>query len=863
VKRFRVLFAPLVLAAALVPAPGTAAEPAEATLSPTAREVTWTGGPFLTSRLVDDPFYHCTPLFEPSCDEFLLTIEPATTGTTEVTIEITPSSPTDNFDLYVSDHNFDDVYYTNTSSGYERLTIVDPEPGQYSVQVRATNVAVGATYTGRATMAAPTDGTESVRWSWDPAKPQASVEVPLRVVLVGFTPGEIDEAQLLADIPEYQQPGVLIPRGRGSNGDTGLLFGADTLVNHGRYYYTGENRPFLVPYEYRWKPQVVHAPEAFANGLMQAMAANSALESASGQPPLSSAQRSFLDRYNAERGVYRGLDKQVAAGAPVRYVNGEKVEDWVAANAEAMLGFPVGPKGGKKIDPGAARGYTVFILNTWDSKAALDHLKPQREYHYFKIDRIDPDTGGFEGINWARVWGGRYRFMMVDTGAAPNPYESETWGNRNRSVWGSATYDPPLWEFRANAPRPPGLDVFADIYTPITPTWDRFAFGFTLGRTVGQAASFRFLHSYLYEPYPGTGKFHLSDNVWHDKWAEQPWASDLTKLYDQETAIRGLSTLTPYFTFDGSVQFEYLAQGGPDYDADQANLDAAKQAGDDIAGTPHTAMHTTTTMDYLDSKPDRFLRGRPCATSVPGINVVVEKHYAWSLPVIVAGIATNRNGVPWGYMNSVSDLTKNSGADRDQTLAAAHPQPFSGTFTYTAIHEASHYLGLAHPHDSVGAARNEDGTPKYYDGFTWTYNTTAAPTTYSHVELVYSILDQESIARGHTAYYLRWSDDALADGGEAYAAAGLATVKQLPAAARRLRSEAIAAIADAEAKFASFDFVGAAFAAQAAWRSAAAYRDLALGLPAGTSELERGTKLAGAESCESAKKHAATHDHGH
>jgi hypothetical protein len=46
--------------------------------------------------------------------------------------------------------------------------------------------------------------------------------------------------------------------------------------------------------------------------------------------------------------------------------------------------------------------------------------------------------------------------------------------------------------------------------------------------------------------------------------------------------------------------------------------------------------------------------------------------------------------------------------------------------------------------------------------------------------------------------------------------------------------------------------VNATFAAQKAWRAAAAYRDVALELAAGTSELEKGTKLSGASSCASA-----------
>ena len=283
-----------------------------------------------------------------------------------------------------------------------------------------------------------------------------------------------------------------------------------------------------------------------------------------------------------------------------------------------------------------------------------------------------------------------------------------------------------------------------------------------LGRTVNEAASFRFLHSYLYEPRPATGQYWFSDNVWHDAKAELPWASDLNKLYNQSVVLAGLRTLTPYLTFAGDVRFAYLAQGGADNDADQAMLDQAKQDGDDVAGAPGVSMHTDTAMDYIDSQ-SRLFRGGACYTTVPAINVVAEKHYAWALP-IAAGIATNRNGVPWGYLGSVNDVFKSPQSDRDQSMAFAHPEVSGGAFTYTSIHEASHYLGLAHPHDSIGATRNADGSPRYYDGFTWAYNSTAAPSTYSHTELIYSILDQENIARGHTAYYLKWADEALVRG---------------------------------------------------------------------------------------------------
>jgi hypothetical protein len=836
----------LVLAAALLPGSGIAATPAAGTVSPTSTTTTWKGGPFVVST----PQYGTSECTDVTCDVYKLTIVPQATGSTTVTIETSMAAGND-IDLYVYDPAGRRVGSSAGETGNERVVLNDPPAGTYTVRVLPWLVEPLATFDGKATMTnslVPTTK-DSTLWAYDRSAPQASVEVPLRVVMVGFQQGEVDAAKVLGEIPNSQRPGVLIPRGSSPSGDVSPLFGAETLVNHGRRYYQ-DARPFLVPFEYKWKPQLVYAPAAFADALFAQMRA----QSSTGEFA-NSRNRQYLEGYNAERGVFRGGENSVPANAPVRFVNGEGIEDWIAANSASYLGFDGGPKGGKgKKNTSANPGYTVYVLNTWDSPQAKQHLRPEHEYHVWKINRTDPDTGEFDGIDWARIWGGRYRMMLVDTGAAPNPYEAETWGNRNRTVNGSRAYDPPLWEYRAGAPRPvTAVNLGSGVEQAVTPgeKWDGDQLNFMLGRTVGQAASFRFLHSYLYEPWPGTGRFWFSENVWHDAKAELPWASDLTKLYNQTVVLGGLRTLAPYFDIQGDVRFQYLGQGGADFTADQAMLDQAKLDGDDVAGVPGISMHTVTAMDYLDSKPDRFLRGGSCFTSVPGISVVAEKHYAWALP-IAAGIATNREGVPWGYLNSVNDVFKTPRADRDETMRMTHPEVGTGAFTYTAVHEASHFLGLAHPHDSIGATRNADGSPRYYDGFTWAFNSTAAPTTYSHTELVYSILDQESIARGHTGYYLEWADESLAEGGEAYYRAGKTTVDLLPADARALRTTAIDMSKKAEALFAKFDFVNATYAAQAAFRAAASYRDLALGLAPGTTELEHGTKKTGAEACVSA-----------
>src|SRR4051812_6571370 len=843
------LFGLAVLAAAIFAVmPAGAAAPAAGTISPAMTTASWQGGPFTVSN----PSGVCAIDVQPGCDTYSLNVVPPATGSYSVTITTTPSAPDDDYDLYVYDANGNEVGSSASASGAEKVVLDSPRGGIYKVQVIAYLVNPGDGYTGNATLTlapppASNDPT-AVKWNWDATAPQETVDVPLRVVMVGFQPGEVDASKVLGQIPDFQQPGVLIPRGTSPSPDNAdFPLGADLLVNHGRSYYDN-TKPYLVPYQYRWKPQLVYAPAGFTTGLFTKMSSTGKTGDFE-----DNRARAYLEQYNSQRGVYRGVANQVQPDQNVRFFDAEQTETWIAQNSKAMLGWDSGPRGGKKTSPGSP-GYTVYILNTWDSPQARTILHPEHEYHYFKIDRTDPDTSLFAGIDWARVWGGNYRFMMVDLGAGPNPYESETWINRRRSAVGSAAYDPPLWEYRANAPRPVTAEHLANGTTQaVTPgsNWDLAQLQDVLARTVVEAASYRFEHSYLYEPYPSTGQYYMSNNVWDDKFADVPWASDLTKLFDQQTVLDGLATLVPYFSFTGDTQYEYLGEGGANYDADQAMLQQAKQDGDDLVGAPGVSMHTVTGMDYLDANATRFERGGSCYTTIPTINVVAEKHYAWDLP-IAAGVATNRDGVPWGVLSSVNDVFKWSGADKDPMLAAVHPPTATGSFTYTAIHEASHFLGLAHPHDTIGAVRGDNGKPHYWDGFSWTFDSTAAPTTYAFDQLNYGVLDQENIARGHSAYYLAWANRALADAGVAYNASGKTLVSQLSAVDQTLRKNAIASMTAARQDFAAFDFIAAAFAAQKAYRAAAALRDDALGLAPGTTELDKGTKLAGASSCPSA-----------
>ncbi len=292
---------------ALLPASVHAALPGAGTVSQATPTSSWTGGPFLTSN----PSGLCLTGVDPSCDTYALTIAPPATGNYTVEITTTPSSEGDDYDLYVKGPAGETVGSSTTSGGHEKVVLTNPPAGTYSVSTLAWLVAPGGTYQGKATLAVaaapPAGDPGSVLYPYDSTAAQATVEVPLRVVAVGFAPGELDEAKILGQIPDYQRPGVLIPRGQDSNGDVSPLFGVETLVNHGRSYYNN-TKPFTVPYEYKWKPRFVYAPANFTQGLFTAMRANSTTGDFA-----KSANRQYLEGYNATRGVYRGTGAIVAA----------------------------------------------------------------------------------------------------------------------------------------------------------------------------------------------------------------------------------------------------------------------------------------------------------------------------------------------------------------------------------------------------------------------------------------------------------------------------------------------------------------------------------------------------------------------
>ena len=122
-----------------------------------------------------------------------------------------------------------------------------------------------------------------------------------------------------------------------------------------------------------------------------------------------------------------------------------------------------------RMPQGLNKGSPFFFLDTLTPDYAKDYFRPNA-YHTYGTDKVidgaivpravedggswritDPDTGDWDGIDYARTWGGRYRFHFIDLGAAPNDFESASWAGRNLGM--SSDYlhgDPPVWQYSAD-----------------------------------------------------------------------------------------------------------------------------------------------------------------------------------------------------------------------------------------------------------------------------------------------------------------------------------------------------------------------------------------------------------------------------
>jgi hypothetical protein len=550
------------------------------------------------------------------------------------------------------------------------------------------------------------------------------------------------------------------------------------------------------------------------------------------------SQEAYLRQYDAEQGrANRGPDAAVTDPGKGDKIDALAVEDWVFDHrldpkyARSFRDLETGavtsprfvdPDPDAYYDPfytarghrdlermpqGPATSLTVFVLDTFSDRDLADQFFRPDAYHFFDVSKrmVDPDSDLPAGPDFGRVWGGRYRFFLHDLGAGPNFYEAAS--TVVGTVAGSAAYpdgDPPIWDYD-NDPRWQGLLV------------ERTA------RDVATMLLYRFAHAYAYRPIPAD-VYLLASNIWNDCYAnpdcspEAVTKTDLTKLYDAAWVERNLSAALPGATFTTERSIPGLrtyrelgcakeravanptrtATGSasavlvPDPncvarpgDPIQQTLERAKANGDDLAGpgVQDFGVSAHVVRAYVEENRPALAPQPPGQFTITSISAVFPGSTTWFLPVPSGGgvaLATP-NGEAWGILQNVNEVFKpafSTDCSRSKPIARGcgitPPGVENDGLSYTTQHEAAHFIGLWHPHDSFTVEKDADGKWQYY-GYSYRHygDFSQAPTTYAGSFAPYSVLDQDLLQRGHAAEYLRQAQDWLADAYLLDGAAGL------------------------------------------------------------------------------------------
>jgi hypothetical protein len=449
---------------------------------------------------------------------------------------------------------------------------------------------------------------------------------------------------------------------------------------------------------------------------------------------------------------------------------------------------------------GPTTSLTFFVLDTFsDAKLTGDYFR-RDAYHFFDVSRVmvDPDTGKEQGPDFARVWGGRYHFFLHDLGAGPNDYEKAN--SFTGKVAGSAAYpngDPPIWDYDHDA---------------------RWA-GKLAERTARDAATmlqYRLVAPFVFRPIPADVYLLAANNV-NDCYANPRCSpdgisrTDLTKVYKPDYVERNFSAAIPAATFITERSDPHLrtyrdlgcakeravtnpnpaVTGGgvvvlaPDpncvgktSDPLQEAIERAKARGDDLVGPGVNDFGVSgyVVRAYVEEHRDEMAPQPAGQFTIASISAVFPGSGIWFVPIpgSAGGVGlTTPNGEAWGILQSLNEVSKPATATicGDSSplapgcgITPPDPQQGYGGFSYVLQHEASHFLGLHHPHDSLVVEKDAQGKWQRY-GYSYRFygDFSQAPTSYAGTFAPYSVLDQDVLQRGHTAEYLQHVQDRLAD----------------------------------------------------------------------------------------------------
>lgn len=609
----------------------TASEPATTTLKapkgnkPTS--VAWQGT-FAGSGRVD-PAIPCEAGASFNCDQHTLKIDVPDgywknhDGT--VKIKVSWTDATNDLDLYVKDEDGTTVASSASSGGEsEEVDLGEAKGGTYIVETGAFVSQPALTYDAKATFAA-------TELSGDMAFPEdqsdvmdaLTVKYPLRVLFIGRTPSKAEVKELRSNIPTEYKPTVA--NQSMSPGDTANT-GASLLNWNKQHFLEGENPAFL-GIKYKYDLQILTASKEYAQALFSVAKQHTAQD----QAYHSNETGAKVAAYDESQGQFRLAAKggdpayEVIDPTVTDLVDAYAVEDWIFQSRDdakwkcAFTNIETGKCVGAKViqdtqgayhDPyydkrgldldripeGLNKGTSFLFMDTFTPGYASKYFRPEA-YHTWGTDKVidgaikpkaveeggswritDPDTGAWDGVDFARTWGGRYRFHFVDLGAAPNAYESATWLNSKLPM--SSDYphgDPPIWQYDADPRWQQGGESCTNSPTEYT--------GGTacrlmprLARSVAYGLFFRSTPGYLYRPIPRGDVNWLAVTSWTDFYSrpQDPtgtgqltnapwygtWWTNTKKLYKigkvedgrkQDDTLRWLSSATPYMRWVGRV----------------------------------------------------------------------------------------------------------------------------------------------------------------------------------------------------------------------------------------------------------------------------------------------------------------------
>lgn len=507
---------------------------------------------------------------------------------------------------------------------------------------------------------------------------------------------------------------------------------------------------------------------------------------------------SFVD---IERGTKR--DGSFIAPDPSAYLD----PFYTASGARDLTRMPQGPR----------TSVTMYVIDSYSTPLAREYFRADR-YHSYDVSHhmIDPDSGSERAPDYMRLWGGNYPFFFLDLGAQPNRWET---AQPVAGAGGDSTTfprgDPPVWEALHNPLwGEPYKRHVEDVEHREAADVEYFALWDKVARNVRSSLFLRFTAPYLYRPLPAD-VFFLASNVWSDYYSRPapPFGdgggtglsySRLDQLYKPSFVETNLGSALPGATFTterddpklrtyrylgcsdeiaGSTS-QLLGEGGvpgvmvpnptcTSPDPVQRALERAKAQGDDIfgAGVPVGAVSASVMRSFIEEHRNEYAPLRPGQLTMTSISTVFPDGRTWYLPFIVGGVAFNTpNNEIWGILQNVTEWSKPSSAtDCDRSVPVAPgcngvPPYANRAFSYVVQHEASHFLGLLHPHDTLVVEQNEEGRwERYAQTYVSLFDFSQAPTTYAGSFYPYSVLDQDIIQRGHWAEYLRQAQDTIAD----------------------------------------------------------------------------------------------------